>query len=724
MPTDLARAAPNVSWNGFPRSPRGFNVTPPRLRVGSGEPRRWSAKERASTLERLKDKGVVDATGIILDAAEVDCLLELATPKDGRVPHFVEAHFGLARFCTDIDFKRAIFDSARFEGARFEGSVDFGESCFGTEPSSIGPKFEGAVFAGQAVFLRARFGPATGFSGAKFGEHANFRGAKFGRVAAFRHAQFGPSAMFDDTTFDAGADFSNAVFDEDADFRRAAFGGEGYFKEVRFGFGADFSSAQLEGVSFEDATLAGCRLNDARFDYRSSLKGTRLFTRHTGALSFVGWNTSADGSGSAYQPGDSFTLRGDVTLYAQWTAKTTATVSFDANGGKTILVVPGEDWTRRTFRYGSAFAAPHGILLSNSGYSFAGWNTSADGSGCGYQPGDSFTLRGDVTLYAQWTAKATATVRFDANGGQGTVGPQTGLEGSPFTAPEGSGLSNPGYSFAGWNTSADGTGSAYRPGDSFTLNGDVTLYAQWTATATVSFDANWGEGTIGPQTGLEGSTFTAPEGSGLSNPGHSDARPPYLGDVQWNGVHVSGVRDWSYKKRPRLGEAPDDPDATSGSTRLLRRERGKTVADESIDAVIRAYRQVSIVLENEGSPDIAWEFDYRASELLHHTRHGWAKVVSYLLGLTTGYGHRFWRVFITYLGVVTLFALIYGLTGATSWADAFPASFLAFHGRGIVSNALRLRGQSGVAIPAVEAAVGLFVEAAVVAVIVRRLFHR
>ncbi|MFD0958138.1 RCC1 domain-containing protein [Paenibacillus chungangensis] len=41
--------------------------------------------------------------------------------------------------------------------------------------------------------------------------------------------------------------------------------------------------------------------------------------------------------------------------------------------------------------------------LSRTGYTFAGWNTAADGSGTSYTPGDAFTMgAGNVTLYAQW----------------------------------------------------------------------------------------------------------------------------------------------------------------------------------------------------------------------------------------------------------------------------------------------------------------------------------
>ena len=41
------------------------------------------------------------------------------------------------------------------------------------------------------------------------------------------------------------------------------------------------------------------------------------FTRNN--YTFIGWNTQADGKGTAYKPGDSFTLTDkDTMLYAQW----------------------------------------------------------------------------------------------------------------------------------------------------------------------------------------------------------------------------------------------------------------------------------------------------------------------------------------------------------------------------------------------------------------------
>ena len=63
--------------------------------------------------------------------------------------------------------------------------------------------------------------------------------------------------------------------------------------------------------------------------------------------------------------------------------------------------------------------------FTRTGYTFAGWNTAANGTGTAYADGATYTFTADITLYAQWTALPTHTVTFDANGGTGTMTPQT-----------------------------------------------------------------------------------------------------------------------------------------------------------------------------------------------------------------------------------------------------------------------------------------------------------
>lgn len=123
-----------------------------------------------------------------------------------------------------------------------------------------------------------------------------------------------------------------------------------------------------------------------------------------------------------------------------------------------------------------------GNVFTRNNYTFTGWNTQADGKGTAYKPGDSFTLTDeDTVLYAQWSKNAPAQVKvsYDANGGTGTMKSTTSDVGSKIVIQQ-SGFTRSGYTFTCWNTQADGKGTAYKAGDSFTLTDkDTVLYAQW-----------------------------------------------------------------------------------------------------------------------------------------------------------------------------------------------------------------------------------------------------
>lgn len=72
-------------------------------------------------------------------------------------------------------------------------------------------------------------------------------------------------------------------------------------------------------------------------------------------------------------------------------------------------------------------------------------------------------------------------ITYHANGGTGGYdGPDiTAGETATVSALSGTGIARSGYKFLKWNTSANGSGTSYAPGDTVTLNTDLTLYAQW-----------------------------------------------------------------------------------------------------------------------------------------------------------------------------------------------------------------------------------------------------
>ena len=198
---------------------------------------------------------------------------------------------------------------------------------------------------------------------------------------------------------------------------------------------------------------------------------------------FGGWNTAEDGSGEPYAPGDDFIFTGDTTLYAQW--EPFYTLDYDKNGGEGT---PPPPLTQQSGANTTVEANP----FTYDAHEFACWNTAADGSGTAYAPGDTFTFTGDTTLYAQWGS--LYMLRYNANGGRGTP-PPTETESTDSGVTEtviknAKGLRYAGHVFDGWNTAANGSGTAYDAGDDFTYTGVTTLYAQWkTPVKWVSLDS-------------------------------------------------------------------------------------------------------------------------------------------------------------------------------------------------------------------------------------------
>ena len=94
-----------------------------------------------------------------------------------------------------------------------------------------------------------------------------------------------------------------------------------------------------------------------------------------------------------------------------------------------------------------------------------------------------------------YTRLKTYAISYNANGGSGTIGNQTKTHGTAITLSNGSALSREGYTLSGWNTKADGTGTAYALSGSYTSNATATFYAVWTPNIyKVTLDKNGGTG--------------------------------------------------------------------------------------------------------------------------------------------------------------------------------------------------------------------------------------
>jgi uncharacterized repeat protein (TIGR02543 family) len=208
---------------------------------------------------------------------------------------------------------------------------------------------------------------------------------------------------------------------------------------------------------------------------------------------FAGWNTAADGSGTNYVGGDIFTINADTILYANWIIGGFR-ITYNGNGF-TEGTVPSSSGTFYPAYSTENIVGNTGSLANTISPVFAGWNTSATGTGTSYPVGSTITMSQNYTLYAQWIpAGGPYTLIYDPNGGSGTApaSPTSYSAGSPANILGNTGYTNGSLIFNGWNTATDGSGTSYPAGSKITMTSNTTLYAQWGSSpaVTVTYDAN------------------------------------------------------------------------------------------------------------------------------------------------------------------------------------------------------------------------------------------
>ena len=256
---------------------------------------------------------------------------------------------------------------------------------------------------------------------------------------------------------------------------------------------------------------------------------------------FRRWNTNTSDTGTAYAAGGSYTANSGNTLYAIWNP----VISYNANGGSGAPA-------SQTKTFGTTLTLTT-AKPTRAGYVFNSWNTKADGSGTRYASGASYTSNTAATLYAIWNP----VISYNANGGSGAPASQTKTFGTALTLTTAK-PTRAGYSFYRWNTKADGSGTWYASGASYTSNTAVTLYAIWTP--VVSYNANGGSGAPASQTKPYGSALTLSStvptrtnykflGWGTSA---SDATPDY----QPGGSYTSGATATLYAIWKRIYSPP------------------------------------------------------------------------------------------------------------------------------------------------------------------------
>jgi uncharacterized protein YjbI with pentapeptide repeats len=194
-------------------------------------------------------------------------------------------------------------------------------------------------------------------------------------------------------------------------------------------------------------------------------------------------------------------------------------------------------------------------------------------------------------------------------------------------------------------------------------------------------------------------------------------------DTHWNGMHISNV-NWVQVKM--LG----DEQKAQVSKKQNRGLPNKKECLKDYRKAVRANRQLAAVLKAEGLNEEASRFAYRAQILqreVYWYQKDWKRYLfSLFLSLLTGYGYKPWRSFLSYILVISAFAIAYYLIGQTSgpsvsWVGSFVFSVTSFHGRGFFPGGIALDDPLTV-IAAIEAFVGLLIEVTFIATLTQRLF--
>lgn len=268
------------------------------------------------------------------------------------------------------------------------------------------------------------------------------------------------------------------------------------------------SSASFRKVTFDSNNGTGSTSTQSVQSGVAAQLQTNPFT-YFGYV-FQGWNTKADGKGTKYNNLANLTTTEAITLYAQWRAGVTYTVTFDANGGTGTQAsqVAGQATNLGTVQY------------LREGYTFTGWNTVANASGYNYRDQAVYSFTKDATLYAQWAVNGVSrTVNYFGNGAtSGTTSSQSASTSQPLNL---NGFQRTGYNFLGWNTSNSANTAAYLDLQTYSFSADLSLYAIWVLQSpnTVTFNGN--NSTSGEMAGQVASVRTLLQDNGFARSGYT-----------------------------------------------------------------------------------------------------------------------------------------------------------------------------------------------------------
>ena len=238
---------------------------------------------------------------------------------------------------------------------------------------------------------------------------------------------------------------------------------------------------------------------------------------------FAGWFDNPQLSGSPV--GTTITPTADQDLYAGWSGNT-YTIIYNYNGADSAA-------SPASTQYTSGLATVTLPTPGKTGFTFAGWFESADLTGNAVST--PYTTSQNRTLHAKWEA-VQYTVTYNKNllvsGNTIKASGDVPVDGNTYVLGDtvailanSGGLNRLGYTFVGWTTSQDGTGTALQSGQTLTMGAqDINLYPQWQAnTYTITYNLNGGSGSLAsaPTSWTVGTSNVSLPTSGFAKTGYT-----------------------------------------------------------------------------------------------------------------------------------------------------------------------------------------------------------
>ena len=296
-------------------------------------------------------------------------------------------------------------------------------------------------------------------------------------------------------------------------------GGTIFADQAQYTFGADVELyAQWVQVSHSVSFFRNSSSTDATHFIQTNNAPTSL-TAFTGLsldnpnYTFVGWNTRRDGTGTAFADQATYSFAADLQLFAQWQPDPYS-LAFSANSGSGSIAPLAST-------FGATVTLPSGSSLTRTGYQLVGWNTDALGTGTEYPLGSSITVSGNETLFAHWT-QSEIVISLSDPGQTGKLTTLPDPAGASIVLRLPAGFVRPGFTFAGWYTSATGGTLLGGSGALFTPVESTTIYARWTPNPFVDliFSDNGGVGHMVSHQVRSGLRVLIPRERGLHRAGY------------------------------------------------------------------------------------------------------------------------------------------------------------------------------------------------------------